>query len=437
MASQQKPRQVLRTALKNAGLLSGGQLMAGLMQLATFALAARGLGLADFGLFSMLLAQVQIIVELASFKFNQAVISYGVSHFQRNDMQAFQSLIKIGLLIDVAAAVLAMIVTIIAAPLVGAAIGWDADLIFNAQLVSLLAFANLNATPKGMLRLFGRFDLLSLLAMVTPAGRLIGVGAANALGASFTIYLIVWLIAGWLGAAVAQWLGFREAYRHGSLAGMNWSLRDLGRQNEGIWRFSFAANLHSSMAIIPGHLATFLVGAVLGPSAAGLFKIAREVGSGIAKPVDLINQSVYPDIARLVQTGAWRRLRQTVVSAGAVAAGMSGLVTVLIFIVGQALLALIFGPEYTGAQTLLLMMSLATTIMVMTFAVEPMMYALGQPSRPLITSIAATLLFALVLWWRLPMDGLIGAGWAYLAMSLTTVVISAFWAAQSMMGKAG
>ena len=66
LTSQEKPRGVLRRALKNAWLLSGGKLMAGLMQLATFALAARGLGLSYFGLFSMLLAQVQIVIELAS-----------------------------------------------------------------------------------------------------------------------------------------------------------------------------------------------------------------------------------------------------------------------------------------------------------------------------------------------------------------------------------
>jgi O-antigen/teichoic acid export membrane protein len=435
MASPQRPRQVLRRALQNAGLLSSGQLIAGLMQLATFALAARGLGLAGFGLFSMLLAQVQIVIELASFKFNQAVISYGVGHFQRNDMKAFQALLKIGLLIDVIAAFLVMIVTIIGAPLIGEELGWDQDLIRDARLISLLAFANLNATPKGMLRLFGRFDLLSLLAMVTPGGRLIGVGAAYALGASFTTYLIVWLIAGWLGAAVAQWLGFREAYRHGSLAGMTWSLRHLQRENEGIWRFTLVANLHSTMVIIPGHLATFLVGAMLDPSAAGLFKVAREVGSGIAKPVDLINQSVYPDIARLVQTNAWRRLKQTVISAGAVASGMSGVITVIIAIVGQALLALIFGPEFAMAQNLLLVMSLATTIMVMTFAVDPLMYAIGRPGRPLITSVVAAVCFTLVLWWRLPIDGLIGAGWAYLAMGLATVVVSTIWAVQSLAGR--
>jgi O-antigen/teichoic acid export membrane protein len=268
--------------------------------------------------------------------------------------------------------------------------------------------------------------------MVTPAARLIGIAAAYVSGASFTTYLVVWLIAGWLGTLAAQWLGFREAGRRGCLAGLTWSLSDLTHSNEGIWRFTVASNLHSTLAIVPTHLATFLVGAMLDPIAAGLFKVARELGSGIAKPVDLINQSVYPDIARLVQTRAWHGLSWTVVSAGAVAATLSGLATLLIAIAGGPLLALIFGPDFARAESLLLMMSLATTIMVMTFAVDPMIYAFGRPGKLVITSIVSTALFILVLWWRLPIDGLIGAGFAYLAMASVTALMSIGWAVQSL-----
>jgi O-antigen/teichoic acid export membrane protein len=423
---------VLRRALTNAGLLSSGQLAAGLMQIATFALATRGLGLADFGFFSMLLAQVQVLTDLAAFKSNQAVISYGVGHLQKQDMRAFQALIKTGMLLDIAAAGIAMMVTVIIAPLIGGALGWSADMIFDAQLIAPLALINTNATPKGMLRLFGRFDLLTLLSIVIPTGRLLGVGLAYILGAPIRIYLILWFIAGLLGVAVAMWLGFREAHRRGCLAGMDWSLRHLRQENKGVWRFSLVANLHSTMAMVPGQLSIFLVGAILDPAAAGLFKIAREIGSGIAKPVDLINQAVYPDIARLVASREWRRLKRTVIGAGAVAAGISGLVTALIAVVGGPLLAAIFGRVFADAAPVLVLMSLATTVMVMTFAVDPMMYALGRPGRLLITSILATVIFLAILWWRLPVDGLIGAGWAYLAMSACTFVMSTIWALHSV-----
>jgi O-antigen/teichoic acid export membrane protein len=80
-------------------------------------------------------------------------------------------------------------------------------------------------------------------------------------------------------------------------------------------------------------------------------------------------------------------------------------------------------------------MSLATTIMVMTFAVDPMIYAFGRPGKLVITSTVATMLFIFLLWWRLPVDGLIGAGFAYLAMASVTGLMSVGWAVQCLAGK--
>jgi hypothetical protein len=50
-------------------------------------------------------------------------------------------------------------------------------------------------------------------------------------------------------------------------------------------------------------------------------------------------------------------------------------------------------------------------------------------------SIVATILFVFALVWRLPIDGLCGAGFAYLAMASVTALMSVGWAMQSLSGK--
>lgn len=432
MTPNPQPRWILRRAMKNAGLLSIGKGAAGVMQLATFALAARGLGLTEFGLFSMLLAQVQLFTGLAAFQSNQAIVSYGVGHLQKRNMRAFQSLIKIGALLDGAAALLAAAATILVAPLVGALLGWNEDIIFNAQIIAPLALTNANATPKGLLRLFGRFDLLMIHALVTPAARLAGACVAAVMGAPLGFYLAVWLLAGLVGAGVAIFLAAREAARHDCIAGFDGSLRRLGSENAGVWRFSILSNLHSTIALVPEHLSTFLIGTILGPAAAGLFRVAREVGTGLAKPVDLLNQSVFPDIARLVVSRDWRRLRGTVIRAGLFAAGTSAIVTLLIVIAGELAVIVVFGEDFAEAVPVLILISLSTTIAVLGFAVVPMMYALGRPAAPLVTSLIANTVFIALLLWRVPVDGISGAGLAYLGLAIATLLISIVWAAQTM-----
>ena len=110
------PSGILRRALANAGLLLTGKVAAGVMQLATFALAARGLGLVEFGLFSMLLAQIQLLTGLAAFQSNQAVIRYGVDHLRDGNVAAFQSLVKAGTILDFGAALIAMMAALLLAP---------------------------------------------------------------------------------------------------------------------------------------------------------------------------------------------------------------------------------------------------------------------------------------------------------------------------------
>jgi O-antigen/teichoic acid export membrane protein len=323
--------------------------------------------------------------------------------------------------------VLATLATLIIAPFIGAWLGWNSETVFNAQLIAPLAFANANATPKGLLRLYGRFDLLTIHATVTPAARLCGIAVAAYVDASLTVYLALWLIAGLLGTVVVAQLALGEARRHGCLAGFDLSLAHLTRDNRGVWRFSVLSNLHSTMALIPGHFSTFLIGAILGPMAAGLFKVARELGTAFAKPVDLINQAVYPDIARLVVAQEWSRLRRTVLNAGTLAAAMSALVTLVILIAGGPVIVAIFGQGYEASLPVLILMSLSTAIAVAAFAVDPMMYAFGRPGASLITAIIANGVFVALLVWRIPLDGLIAAGWAYLGLGIATVVISGIW----------
>ena len=416
---------ILRRAVRNAGLLLGGKSAAGMMQLGTFALAARGLGVHDFGIFSVVVAQVMLLTGLAAFDSNQAVIRYGVPHLNADDRAGFQALIKAGTLLDLGAAALAAAAAVMIAPFLARRLDWGPHLVLLAQLAAPLSFANAISTQKGVLRLLGRFDLLTTHAIVTPGLRLVFFASLWAAQAPLGWYLAMWLVAGWAGAAVAFWFAWREAGRRGLLAGIDGSLRRLADANAGVWRFSIVSNLNSSVALIPTHLSVLLVAGILGPAAAGVFRIAREVGTGMLKPVDLVNQALYPDMARLVTTRNWRRLTRAAVRAGLAAAATGAAVTLLILVAGNGIVNLVFGRAFQAAVPILIAMGAATSIRVSAFAADPVMYALGRPEIPLLLSIASAGLFVAILLWRLPIDGLPGSGWAFMGMGALGGTLSA------------
>lgn len=420
---------VLRRALANAGLLLTGKGAAGLMQLATLALAARALGLEDFGLFSVMLAQIQLLVVLATFQSNQAVVRYGVEHLNSGDRTAFQKLIKFGTMLDMAAALAASVAAFLLAPFVAEQAGWDSSYVPAAQLLALLPLMNAISTPKGMLRLFGRFDLLARQVTATPLVRLVGTIVLAFAGGSLFQFAAVWIIAGAFGGLIAFALAWREARRQDLLTGMDLSLRGAARSNKGIWSFSIFSNLQSSFALLPAQMGTLIIGFALGPAAAGLMRVAQEIGTALAKPIELINQTVYPDVTRLVSASRWKRLRKLIARSGFSAFVVGALSTVLLFLAGETVIRLIFGSDYAGAVNVLLLISIATTIKVALFAAEPTLFALGMPARLLVTALLVDLVFVAVLLAAIPSLGILAAGLAYVASALTSLLVSYYWLA--------
>lgn len=418
---------VLRRALQNAALLLTGKGAAGAMHLAALALAARTLGLEQFGLFSVMLAQMQLLITLATFQSNQAIVRYGVTHLSLDDRRGFQKLVKFGTMLDWIAALVASTAAILLAPVVADQADWDPAYVRAAQLLALLPLTAAIATPKGMLRLFGQFGLLARQVTATPLTRLAGAILLSATGGSLLGFAAAWLVAGAVGAVILYVLAWREAQRRELLGGIDLSLRGATTSNPGIWRFSILSNLHSSFALLPAHVATLGMGLLLGPTAAGLTKIAQEIGTGLAKPIDLINQTVYPDIARLTAASSWARLRKLILRSGVTAAALGSLITVILYFAGGTLLRLVFGPEYAEAQWLLLLVSIATTINVSIFAAEPTLYALGRPSRPLITAIAMVIVFTATLFAAEPEFGILAPGIAYVAGAVTALLFSLLW----------
>ena len=65
------------------------------VQLATFAIAARALGISEFGYFSVMLAQIQLLITVATFQSNQAIVRYGVIHLGNDDRPAFQAQVSV------------------------------------------------------------------------------------------------------------------------------------------------------------------------------------------------------------------------------------------------------------------------------------------------------------------------------------------------------
>jgi O-antigen/teichoic acid export membrane protein len=163
----------------------------------------------------------------------------------------------------------------------------------------------------------------------------------------------------------------------------------------GAWRFAINVNLTASVQAAWGPIARLVVGGLLGPAGAALFRVASVLSDSAGKPADLLAKAFYPEIVRMDLTTKkpWRlMLRGTVLASGL------ALIAILILLLGgKQLLSLLFGAQFVGAYQALVVLMIVPFLSVFSFPLPPMLYALDRPDGPLKARLAGTLLFFLII----------------------------------------
>lgn len=423
-AEQPQPLSGLfRRVARNAGLVFSGKTVGSISALAYLAIAAHALGASEFGIIVLIHSYMVLLTRLISFKSFQSIVKYGADSLQRNDQHAFQCLIKFTLCLDFASACLGVAVGIIVMQLFGSELNIPANATDLASLYCLLVLLNINATPSGILRLFDRFDLIAWYSPVEPVSRLLGVVVASSLNAPWEVYLAVWFAARVLGSLVLMLMAWQELGRQRLRQAFTWQLTDLTESHPGIWSFSWSSNLHGTVSSIGGQLATLVVGVVLGPAGAALFRVAHEIAEVVGKAAQIFNNALYLELSRLVAASGSRGIQKIITRAGRAGLLIGGVFTALMYVGGEDLLARLFGAEFSDAYAVLVLLSLAATVALTVFPFEPALYAVGKPQVALYLKTITTTVHLLGLTFLLDIFGLVGAGYAALLANASSAIL--------------
>jgi len=415
----------LARIFRNAGALLGGKAVAGLLSLGTLAVTARGLGPELFGALILIHSYVKLVGGLTKFQSWQAVIHYGAVSLEQERPDDLQRLIKFTTALDLASAMLGMAIAMSLAGLVGARLGWGEDTVSLVMVYSLLIAVTIKATPIGVLRLFDRFNLIALQTPLAPTVGLIGVGLAYAWDGGLAAYLAAWFAAAVVESASLVILGWRELARQGLLRGLNLSLRALTAPHPGLWRYVLTTNVFTSLSAAASHLITLLLGWLLGPTAAGLYKIAHQFASVLAVPASILRRTIYPEFAKLTAKGDPRLVRKLVLRAGLISGSIAVVVVVVLAVMAEPLIRLIVGEAYVAAADLLVLLAGASAVLLYGIALEPVFFALGRPGIMLRISIIAAALNIVLIFLLVAQFGLIGAGMAALGSTAVAVGLMA------------
>ena len=429
----------------NTGLMVGAKFLSVLMGFGTLMIATRALSVEAFGIVIFLHAYMLFFSEVATFQNWQAIIRFGADDQKANDSQALAKLIKLGVKLDALSALMAYIGSLALFGLViflidvFPSIGPDggtsaAEIQRYAAVYCLVVLARQTSTAVGVLRLFDRFHILALEAMIMPALRFLGTLYAFKAGWGLEGFLCVWFFASLANYIALITTGAYELHSRKMLGRVLRAKSTFRNQREGLWPFFIKSNIDSTLAAGTLHLPLLLVTAFFGPVLAAIYKIAEEVSRLLSEGFKLLDQVIYPELAKMVVNGEadkiWRLVMRAAVVLLIVGLGMSALVWVW----GPAALGAIATKDYSASAPFASLLVPAAALTGLMAPLFPIFYAADKPGRAIIARGMALIAYIVAFVILSLTIGEMGAGWAVIVGNIVGVALVFFMAKRTLQG---
>lgn len=408
--------------LKNFAVVLRGRSIAAVLTLTATALMANALSATEFGLVILLHTYVLAIRGILNFRTYEAIVRYGVPLHENGETLGLKQLFRTTTAIDLISGIAATLLGISAVSFAGGLLHWDIEMISLAGLYSLVMLTTVTNTPNGILRLYDRFDALSVFYTVGPLIRITGVVIAWSMGAGMHIYIAIWAAAFIFENCWLMIRGHYELSKHLNTnlwTGGGW--RQVYKTSKEFRQFMIVVYWQTNIDLLPKHLSVLLAGSLLGPAAAGMFRLARDFSSILSKPAMMLREVLFPDLTRILhnKSGGFDELGLRAVKL----AGAAGLLLVLISIPAAEPILGIIGQEYTEASTLLTLMLLAATFELASSPMRAAAYAMGKVAPVLRIHLLSVVIYLGLFYVLTTSMGLTGPGLAAIAGSLLTLLL--------------
>lgn len=379
--------------------------------------AARVLGLAEFGVFATALAVVGFFQILLDLTVEESLTKYGFRYVESGDWGRLRRLFRQMLLLKLAGGALATLVIVVLAPvgdeLFGAK-GVTAALLAASLLPLVQSSENVAAT---VLLLHGRYDLRGAYQAGSAGLRLLAIVIAAPHGVTRTLFAMV--VAQLVSTIAISFVGLAALRRFPAAPA-----RPLAEDVAGIRSFVLQSSVATGVISVRSTLVPIVLGLVAGPTQVGLFRIAQTPQTGL---------SAASSPARLVllteQTRDWERGEQAGVLAGVRTyskwAGGLMLLAVPVFLLAMPwLVRVVFGGEYEGAVDAARIVLLAAAVQFTLGWTKSLPVSIGRPRLRILTHGIETLV-------AIPLVAVLGAEWgatgAAAAVLASTVAFAGAW----------
>ena len=414
--------------LRNASWLFSGGVSASLFAVIELAVLARFLGLDQFGLFSIVVAYVNIVNGVFDFKVKEAVVKYVGQCRERKDKVKLFSFIKLFYLIDCLSGVVAFVAVLLLSDIanrlfIRSESAFEMVFIYSFSLL----VSTVNTNSRAILEVFSKFRALALADMLSVAVRVIFVFTFLVAGFGVKGVLLAYVTAAFVSFFILQFL-------------VNQTLRDGGLKG---W---FAANLKSAkdeikdvaLFVLSSTVSTFfgrvlnknfpllVLGHFFGNETSGLYKTAVAFSKVVHKLKAPARRVIYPALVSLEERGAYKDFKQVISYSIKILLRLFVPAGAVFFIFANEIIGIFFGAEYVPAANAMRIIVVAEILSGFSFWIAAAYLALGRVWFRTVITLASALCYFVSLFYLTSLYSLEGAAFAKLSTYLILLPAAIF-----------
>lgn len=409
--------EAIRKLFSNSGKVFLGGTVSSLLTILSFAVVARETDLSAFGQFSVIVAYIFIIGGVFSFQTWLAVIKFGTAGYNSGSDQLLHALIKFGFLVDLSTAVLASVVSAILIWTLSPWLGLQ-GLESTVATASIVLLTRVWGCASAKLQMSNRFDIIALHQAAISFLRATFIIISAHFDSSLASFIFCWFLAEAIGNIGLVLFGFALFDQSERTRIFIARLSSLSKHKEEILGFLWTTNIHATMKLLIREGDVLVAGAMAGSSAAGLYRVIKQIGALAGKLSGPIYTAVYPDLASAAARCSYDDIKRIVIAAGIATGGSILVITVLFYFTGSLILERTLGNEYAQAALPATIYLLGCTLSGFSIAYQPAALSLGEAKSSLRILAFSTICYVLIFTSAARYYGLIGMSVAFVTFYL-------------------
>jgi O-antigen/teichoic acid export membrane protein len=370
---------LLRRIVRNSSYLFSATGISAALSMVQSILAARLLGVEDFGLLGTIITFVTVVNKLASFRMGDLVIKY-VGQFQEGrDQQRAAAVFKVAVLTEMLASVIAFGLVWVLAPLGARYFAKDVTAAPMFILYGSTVLANLiSESSTGLLQIFDRFRRMGVLNVFQSLVTLSVIAVVYIRGGDLSGIIIAYMLGKIIGAIGYTLVALVEATRRWGLGWWFVPLNLLAPQAKEIARFAVNTNLSATLSLVNRDSELLWVSLFRTNLEVGYYKTAMAMANLIQLPLSPLSPVTYPELSREVARKNWPNVRYVMRQGSFLAGGYTLLAGLGLAIFGPFIITLMYGAEFAPSFPALMILLVGFLVANTFYWARPALLAFGQ-----------------------------------------------------------